>query len=1042
MQDGLQMRAGAKAAGRWISNRFGRGSATEDTFTIQIQFSTVADSWKLVVSPEETIADVKQQIFDKHKIPSTQQILFMSGSAIAMLDTQMISHYKLKENAILHLSLTYIRRPWKIYVEYATGDPVPVTVFPDKALDMVRIMIFDQDVTLVDNDDQEYDYAKTLTEQNIKNGETIYAQKSNASVDIPVQEEAVQRHDKPIHRPADRVHEGGGEVVPEIQPAEPDGNGQPEDQVGGEGEGVPEIQLEKHEGGRGRELEVARGRGKVRDSDASSGDSDDDTSVEGGRDPPIESGGHAVDDDENGKLVDLHHRILNHVQLRPMDLSGNSRHIHVNDTAHSSESGSEESESDPERQRAGQDTHPNSRTRRQVMPPRLVDRSRGGHTSASDGESGNRAASVTSTSRSVRSNADQRHRAETHNRTIGQLNERIRLILEKLHISDDLDVDAIFARVDEIHEKVVEIDAFTSALTKVLFEGVQFKNENEMLSDIYSEVAHMKTCVDAIFGELNLPLTSTFKKCREEVVRINKSNDKLLDDAQHHEAALQARDVTIAELKETNKELTKIEGMDEDGSKLELQQAAIDLAAEKEKNRTQAAEIDRMKQKITQIELAEVLHKKQLDAAVADFGVRSQSLIAQLKESEAAIQEMEAVKATDDDTIAAKDAKIAKKKEVIEVVKGTCADLKTQNATASGHVTRLEQELAAATKRVGEYEANIPVKELEISQLQDQLQRHTGAKKDESVRIRDLEASIHGKDAQITKITGEGAALHRQLGRRDASIIKLTGELDALKITLGARDTKIKEINGELDKLQHRVGRQDEQIKRDQKHHITIVALKDKFELDLKAREKELQRVQRALDAANSHTHTAGSMHTRAHTPEVVEGIQATGRRHTVYRSSEGGTRSITGDEEVRHDGRSGHHSHTRDDDRPRVHRSEQHSHTRGEGREFRQDYRSSHSVQLSQPLNFVHLLARLHALVGPREKERNVIVNALVDVFEHYITNPRIQNSIITTIMPHRTVSSEPMDFGRLLYDYLLQHDTATSLQSRLAQLRLEAGD
>jgi hypothetical protein len=140
MQDGLggpveTAKAGAKAL--WQAARSTWRTAK---ITIQINFSKVTANWLFEVLPTDTIADVKQQIFDKHKIPSTQQLLSMLGSGVLMDDTQTISDYKLQEDVILHLSLTYVRRPWKIYVEYGTGDPVPVTVFPDKALDMVRIM--------------------------------------------------------------------------------------------------------------------------------------------------------------------------------------------------------------------------------------------------------------------------------------------------------------------------------------------------------------------------------------------------------------------------------------------------------------------------------------------------------------------------------------------------------------------------------------------------------------------------------------------------------------------------------------------------------------------------------------------------------------------------------------------------------------------------------------------------------------------------------------------------------------------------------------
>jgi hypothetical protein len=98
-----------------------------------------------------------------------------------------IQFYVIRENDILHLTLKYKDRPWKIYVEYVTGDPVEVGVFQDKSLDQVRIRIFDQDVVLCDENNNEYDYTKSLTGNNIKDKQTIYAQKTKANVDVPIQ---------------------------------------------------------------------------------------------------------------------------------------------------------------------------------------------------------------------------------------------------------------------------------------------------------------------------------------------------------------------------------------------------------------------------------------------------------------------------------------------------------------------------------------------------------------------------------------------------------------------------------------------------------------------------------------------------------------------------------------------------------------------------------------------------------------------------------------------------------------------------------------
>jgi hypothetical protein len=198
MEDGLQAFPGSETAGKaWksLTNTVFR-TRTPAKITIQINFSTMTDNWILEVSPEDTITDVKQKIFEQHKIAVVQQNLFQQeGSDIALDDTQTILHYKIKDRDILYLKLKDMNYPWNVYVEYATGDPVKVGVFPDKSLDQVRIRIFDQDVVLVDHNNNEYDYTKSLTENNIKDKQTIYEQKSKARVDVPIRvNEANTRH--------------------------------------------------------------------------------------------------------------------------------------------------------------------------------------------------------------------------------------------------------------------------------------------------------------------------------------------------------------------------------------------------------------------------------------------------------------------------------------------------------------------------------------------------------------------------------------------------------------------------------------------------------------------------------------------------------------------------------------------------------------------------------------------------------------------------------------------------------------------------------
>jgi hypothetical protein len=170
---------------------------TAAKITIQINFSTVAENWKLEVSPEDTIADVKQQISDKHKIPFGDQILNTGTDDVIMTlkDNEKIKDSHIKQDDILKLKLREKTYPFTIYIQYNTGDPVPVGVSPDEILDGVRARIFDQDVALYNDAGNECAYNASVNGNGIKNGDFLYAQDEKAKKDIPNQEIAVQRRE-------------------------------------------------------------------------------------------------------------------------------------------------------------------------------------------------------------------------------------------------------------------------------------------------------------------------------------------------------------------------------------------------------------------------------------------------------------------------------------------------------------------------------------------------------------------------------------------------------------------------------------------------------------------------------------------------------------------------------------------------------------------------------------------------------------------------------------------------------------------------------
>ena len=207
MQDGLQVGVGdvargvvdgvtgaGKFAGRWLNRLRKTNTVNEDVpddaIKIQIHFSSKADNWPLMGSLHGTIEDVKKVIYSEHHIPTDQQILYSmlvpDENDHHLHDHQTLQHYNIKENDILYLKLKDRKCDWTIFVHYKGGAEVPVGVNTDDTLDLVRAIIFDQDVKFVDAQEKEYEYKKSLAELNIKNGQVIYAQNQTPKKDLPV----------------------------------------------------------------------------------------------------------------------------------------------------------------------------------------------------------------------------------------------------------------------------------------------------------------------------------------------------------------------------------------------------------------------------------------------------------------------------------------------------------------------------------------------------------------------------------------------------------------------------------------------------------------------------------------------------------------------------------------------------------------------------------------------------------------------------------------------------------------------------------------
>jgi hypothetical protein len=191
MQDGLEVKLPgsetAKAGARALWNVATGNWRTPAKITIQINFSTVAANWQLEVSPTNTIANVKQKIFEQHHLPAyDQQLSIGHPDPVEFInDTDTLQQCGIKNNDILHLKLKDHDRPITIYIQYRSGERVSVGVMNHDTLDEVRARIFDQDVVLHDKDSAVLNYKLTVAENNLKNDDVLYAQDEKVKVDIP-----------------------------------------------------------------------------------------------------------------------------------------------------------------------------------------------------------------------------------------------------------------------------------------------------------------------------------------------------------------------------------------------------------------------------------------------------------------------------------------------------------------------------------------------------------------------------------------------------------------------------------------------------------------------------------------------------------------------------------------------------------------------------------------------------------------------------------------------------------------------------------------
>jgi hypothetical protein len=178
-------------SGRKDSTHDSSNDSTDDATKVEIsvQFSNRSKEWVFKLSPDDTIKDLKLEIFKEYRIPTSEQILHMKrhDQDVELSDENILELYHGK---IINLKL----RPqgddaWTIYVKYTKDSPVSVRVKPTEKLDMVRVRIFDPRVVLFDRQTSNtYDCDQTI-QVLLKNNDMVYAQRDHSKVDLPSEDD-------------------------------------------------------------------------------------------------------------------------------------------------------------------------------------------------------------------------------------------------------------------------------------------------------------------------------------------------------------------------------------------------------------------------------------------------------------------------------------------------------------------------------------------------------------------------------------------------------------------------------------------------------------------------------------------------------------------------------------------------------------------------------------------------------------------------------------------------------------------------------------
>jgi len=1040
MQDGLQA-YGSETVSRGATALWNMATGRKTAkITIQIQFSTVADPWKLEVSNTDTIGDVKQQIFEKHKLSSNEQILsFGAPDAIEFTtDTDTLEKCGIKHHDTLLLKLKKMNRTMTIYVKYRQGAAVPVDAHAHTSLNEVRARIFDQDVKLRPTqaeDALEYDYTSSLKVLNINNKDTIYADSDTAKVDIPrapaldvadggaaggaVVDAVVGGGDIDVRDPAIGVVGAGDDDLQNLAALADEVRRPPSPRdeiqlVGGEGNNdVPRddaggAEAERADGG----IVAVEAGGGVEDSE------DDAGGDENPADEPVKKGLLALADmmKEEKRPPISDEENLAGTRAQPLKQPVEEENLEAGARGHDDRRRRKE---DPKNGAATREEKPvedddNAKLKALLDTVGLADQK--------DAKS----------EKSRRSSGARSHKNEFHTKmeAVNALHEQkeiydIKIRDLKLNFRQQVegsqdkirgllgiktaewttsemdDVDHKYAiiskHIKQMRTQLRDSEAFADNLHQLFFDDgvveVTDAIHAKLLAsakDLCNDFIETVSVLEKGNTDPGTHLAQAVFKIKKEAADQKAAFDKLTHDFRDAQAAVLEKNANVASLEEANAKLLAIDTAGVDTTKANLQTAQREIVERQRNIDHQITQIDALKNEVHDVRGDMAVLKTRvtvLTSSLADeqkkYADNNKKHIDELRKNLATIKdlngEIETLKSSQIDHDALKRA------NADQVTQLQRADAKI--ATDKALLEKQKTDLQGFENQAKDAVVYIEKLKKELDRAQTLAQRHADQNKTDAgaiqghlLRIQQLEGELRTAKAPRQDDTAE-------IKKRDATIAQKDGEIRQLSARVQDRDTMI-------DKLNHQIVAKDADIKR-----LTT----------------ENSQLRQPRAASNSNV-----MITRPTTPPKPRDQSGPPRRANQSHYSEAGANVAHRGSAEQSQGRGSRYP-VRDD----AYNSDDDFQSADE---VYDDHHQAHGTTGQRDLaalHFMHLLARLRVLTRGGEDD---FIADLVSVFENHIRDPNDIRALLQKL-PARIVADHDNDFHDCLYHYLLSDDEVTPI-------------